>query len=153
MSQNQYINYYVNQAGSGISGFEGIRYQRGHGIFGKFFTESLLPLLKYLGVKAWDTGVGIANDAFKGQNIVGSAKKRLKRTAMEIADDGYAKVKKFAQSGSGKRRRRTKPKTKPTKKKSVLKLKSAKKVQQRRQRKQPKKKRKVTKSKKVQTFF
>ena len=34
MSTMNYASYYVNQAGNGISGFEGVRFQKGAGFFG-----------------------------------------------------------------------------------------------------------------------
>jgi len=51
MSSNPYINYYVNQAGSGIGGFQGVRFQRGQGWFGNLFKNAILPLLNILVLK------------------------------------------------------------------------------------------------------
>ena len=33
----EFINYYVNQAGTGITGYFGIRYQKGHGFWENIF--------------------------------------------------------------------------------------------------------------------
>ena len=49
MPNNPYIDYYTNQAGSGISGFQGYKYQRGHGFFSSIFRNILMPLGKYFG--------------------------------------------------------------------------------------------------------
>ena len=57
---NPYSEYYVNQAGYGISGFSGVRYQRGKGFFGKRFSGALIPLLKFLRPMALSTGYEIA---------------------------------------------------------------------------------------------
>ncbi|XP_074596510.1 uncharacterized protein F54H12.2-like [Brevipalpus obovatus] len=61
---NAYINYYLNQAGSGLSAFEGVRYQRGNGFFGRLLSGAILPALRFLGRKALSTGVDVEFDLF-----------------------------------------------------------------------------------------
>ena len=110
---NPYLEYYSNQAGSGITGFEGYKYQRGHGFFGNLFKTILLPLGKYLGKKALSTGVAIGGDIVNGENFRNSAKKRLLNTGELIISDSLDKMKKInSQEGNGrkKRRKQTKPK-------------------------------------------
>ena len=110
MSSNPYINYYVNQAGSGIGGFQGARFQRGQGFFGNVFKSAILPLLKYFGRKALTTGVDVARDAISGENILDSIKTRGKKTMRNIASDAASRATRFAQTGTGRRgrkRRRT----------------------------------------------
>ena len=127
MTTNSFENYYVNQAGSGIAGFSGVKYQRGHGFFGKIFSGAVLPILKYLGKKALNTGVGIGSDIIQGENLKQSMKKRIKKTGFDIADDAYNKLQNYKQKGSGKRRRRRKriyKKKKTAKKPSILQLKA-----------------------------
>ena len=34
---NPYIQIYNNQVGSGLAAYQGVRYQRGHGFFGRLF--------------------------------------------------------------------------------------------------------------------
>lgn len=115
---NPYMEYYVSQAGSGLTAYSGYRYQRGHGFFGSLW-NILKPLGKYLGKKFLSTGVSIGSDYLSGDNIKESAKKRLKAVGEEVLDDSVIRAKKFIQTGKGKRRRVMKSKkTKRIKKKS-----------------------------------
>jgi hypothetical protein len=119
-SSNPYIQYYVRQAGSGTAGFQGVKYQRGHGFFGSIFRQVLRPLAKYLGNKALSTGVEIGSDYLKGESFKESAKKRLRSTGNSIISDAVEKAKKFTQNGSGKRRRRKNAKKAPKKRSKKL---------------------------------
>ena len=101
----EFTNYYVNQAGTGITGYSGIRYQKGHGFFGKIFSSAVLPILKYLGKKALSTGVSVGADVLQGENLKKTMKKRLKSTGLDIAEDALEKLRNYKQTGSGKRRR------------------------------------------------
>jgi len=101
----EFTSYYVNQAGTGITGYSGIRYQKGHGFFGKIFSSAVLPILKYLGKKALSTGVSIGADVLQGENLKKTMKKRLKSTGLDIAEDALEKLRNYKQTGSGKRRR------------------------------------------------
>src|SRR5260370_36504185 len=105
MSSNPYINYYVNQAGSGIGGFQGARFQRGQGWFGNLFKNAILPLLKYIGPKIIKTGASVATDAIAGENVLQSLKTHGKSTAKDIAGDVGERAARFVQTGKGKRRR------------------------------------------------
>lgn len=115
MSSNPYTTYYVNQAGSGIPGFQGVRFQKGAGFFGNIFQNAILPLLKYFGKKALNTGVDVASDTLGGEKFIDSLKTRANATARNIASDVSDRAMKFAQTGKGKRRKR-RNKNKPTKK-------------------------------------
>ena len=106
MYSNPYINYYVNQAGSGIGGFQGVRFQRGQGFFGNFFRNAVMPLLKYLGPKILKTGTSIASDAIAGENVLQSLKTHGKEAARDIASDVGDRVTRFAQTGTGNRKRK-----------------------------------------------
>ena len=101
----EFTNYYINQAGTGITGYSGIRYQKGHGFFGKIFSSAVLPILKYLGKKALSTGVSVGADVLQGENLNKTTKKRLKSTGLDIAEDALEKLRNYKQSRSGKRRR------------------------------------------------
>lgn len=107
---NPYLEYYTNQAGSGLAGFQGYKYQRGHGFFGNLFNYILKPLGKYFGKQALSTGVAIGQDVLSGENFKESAKKQLKTTGSNVLTDAVGRAKKFAQTGRGKRRRRRKGK-------------------------------------------
>ena len=106
MSNNPYAEYYRNQAGSGLTKYEGIQYQRGHGFFGTLFSSIIKPLVKYLGRKALETGVSLGSDVMKGQNFKESLKSNLKRTGEVMIDDGAKRAKKYVQTGNGKRKKR-----------------------------------------------
>ena len=107
---NPYIEYYRNQAGSGVTVYEGLQYQRGHGFFGTLFSNVIKPLTKYFGKRALETGVKVGSDVLEGEDFKDSLKKNFKLTGNRVLDDGVEKLKKFTQSGSGRRRRRRKPK-------------------------------------------
>ena len=75
--------YYVNQAGNGIAGFSGVRYQKGNVFFGRLFNNAVLPFIKYLGKNVLKTGANIATDLvdsddFSLDNIKDVGKRRLK---------------------------------------------------------------------------
>jgi hypothetical protein len=105
MSPNPYLNYYSNQAGNGLSGFDGIRFQNGNGFFSNIFKSTLLPVLKYLGRNIATTGINVASDAIGGENVLNSLKSRSKQQAKVIADDASKRLTHFAQTGSGEKRR------------------------------------------------
>ncbi len=43
---NPYTRYYVNQVGTGLPGFSGVRIQKGHGWFGRLWSNTMLPFMK-----------------------------------------------------------------------------------------------------------
>ena len=95
--------FYLNQAGSGISPYEGVRFQRDHGFFSTFIKGRLLPILKsvlpYLGKTALDAGLNIAQGVKEGQSFKEASKSTLKRKAFDIAEDGLDQLRK--QTGLG----------------------------------------------------
>jgi len=110
-------DYYVNQSGTGLSGFEGLRYhQVGGSFFGRLFKGAILPLLKYVGKSAVRTGVNVADDILQGKNYKEAIKGNLKETARTMTADAKKRLQK-SQKGEGKRRRRKK--TTPTKSKDT----------------------------------
>jgi hypothetical protein len=108
MNSNHFIAYYINQAGTGISGYSGLKYQKGHGIFGNLLSRIVLPLLKSLGKRTLSTGVNIGSDILQGENLKASMKKRLKTTGINIAEDALDKLKNFEQKGTGNSKSRGK---------------------------------------------
>jgi hypothetical protein len=100
---NPYTNLYVNQAGSGIAGFSGVRYQRGHGFFGRLFSSAILPALKFLGRHALSTGINVAEDFVDGRNLKESAQARFKEGSKVLARDVIERARQ-AQLGSGVKR-------------------------------------------------
>jgi hypothetical protein len=130
--------YYDEQAGSGLPGFVGNRYQRGNGFFGRIFKSAILPLMKYLGKQAVATGADIAQDALDGQSIKESVKKRGREALTTIGTAGVKRAKHFVQTGKGRKRRK----------------KSTKKVKSKRKSKKLKcKKRKVKRKTSIPNFF
>src|SRR5277367_1284114 len=114
---NPYASYYVNQVGSGLPGFQGIRYQRGHGFFGRLFS-SVVPLLKQvlpaLGKRILPSAVGLAQDIIAGENVKQSTLSRLKEAGTNVADEGLD-ILKSKLSGQSRRRvnRKRRAKSKP----------------------------------------
>jgi hypothetical protein len=109
---NPYVEYYKDQAGSGITGFQGVRYQRGYGFFGRLLSKAIYPLLRFLGKQAFNTGVNIASDVYDNKKgWKESAKERFKETGRTIAKAGIDRAKHFQQTGKGRRRRRRTKKT------------------------------------------
>ena len=102
---NPFTAYYETQAGSGLSGFQGQRYQKGNGFFGRLFKGSVLPLLRYLGRQALNTGMGVAEDVAHGDNFGASLRKHLRTVKQTVAKDTLEKLKDIKQSGSGLKRK------------------------------------------------
>jgi hypothetical protein len=96
IKMNPYTSYYVNQVGTGIPAFQGIRYQRGHGFFGRIFS-SVVPFLKNLlpelGKKVLPSAVGLATDIIEGQNVKQSALNRLKQAGTDVAEETIDQIK------------------------------------------------------------
>lgn len=113
--------YYKRQAGNGIAGFTGVRYQKGHGFFGRLLSGAVLPFLKFIGKNALSAGANIARDLvdtddFSLSNIRNKAKARFKESAASAMKTGAEKL----LTGQGiKRRRRNKRRYK----KKVIKVK------------------------------
>ena len=90
---NPYIEYYRVQAGSGLTAYEGVQYQRGHGFFGPGLLKFFSPILKWFGNKAVSTAVKVGSDFLGGKNIKDSLTENLKRTGADMLDEGVAQVK------------------------------------------------------------
>lgn len=94
-------NYYIKQAGNGLplQVFAGTRYQRGNGFFGRFLTSKILPLLRYLGSQALDTGKAIFEDTKN------SAANHVSETVGKIASDAIQHIatRRNKQEGAGRK--------------------------------------------------
>lgn len=100
-----YQDYYLNQVGSGLSVFSGVRRQHGHGFLGGLL-RAAAPLLKQgakrLGRHVLETGVNIAGDMMSGV----PAKRAVKRRVMEkITSEGDKRIKPTVQRKRRIRRR------------------------------------------------
>lgn len=106
-----YDEYYLNQAGGKLPVFQGTKFQRGHGFFGRLF-KFFLPIVKsalpVVGKHALSTGLSIGKDLIEGEKFSNTARKRLKETGANILDEISQKFNK--QSGSGKKRKKRKRK-------------------------------------------
>lgn len=118
-------DYYLNQAGSGMGSFSGVRYQRGDGFFGRFISGTVLPIIKkvlpFLGKTALESGVGVMNDWSKGEELGKSLKRHFSEGANKVADAAEEKVKQLTGSGKRKRGKSVTVKRKIKKKKKVSK--------------------------------
>jgi hypothetical protein len=138
------MSYYIEQAGSGISGYSGSRYQHGYGFLGKIF-KKLKPALKYFGREGIKTASAIGRDLLNGENFIESAKANIVNTGKNIMTDAIGRAEEYVkQNGNGLKRKRVCKKT--VKRRKVAKKKSTKTI------KRPKPKR-VIKRKKVIDFF
>jgi hypothetical protein len=121
-SRHLYEQYYDNQAGSGISVFQGSYGQRGHGIGSTLagLFRSALPMVKRglaaFGKQALNTGLNIASDMADGKSFSDSAGLRARQGIKRLATEGIDYLNNGGQSeqtGSGyKRRRQTRAKRK-----------------------------------------
>ena len=139
--ENPYIDYYLKQAGSGITGYSGSRYHVGNGFFGKIL-KNLKPALKYIGRQGWDAIKSMSSDVINGGNIVDAGRNALVKTTQNVLNDASDKLsqyKKRKQTGGGKRKRRVNTKKHKKRPKTVLKKVT----------KKPKPKRKVYKKRKT----
>jgi len=115
-----HFELYKPQVGSGLSGFEGSRYQRGAGlgnIFKKFYNWILpifkthaLPVIKSgaktIGKEAVKTAANFANDAFDGEDLETSIKHRTNEAFTSIANDVRKQIVEQQQIGGGLKRKK-----------------------------------------------
>jgi hypothetical protein len=121
---NPYMNYYVEQAGSGYAVYSGTRYQNGNGFFGKILKQ-LKPAIKYLGRQGLKTVSSIGRDLLNGENFVESAKSNLLNTGRNIMSDAIDKAEKYAeQTGNGLKRKRVYKRRSTLVKKKIVKKRS-----------------------------
>ena len=143
-------NYYLNQAGNGVplNIYYGSRSQRGNGFFGRLISRAVLPVLRYLGTKAFETGKNMYEDFKSGVDIEDSFKNRGLDTLQTIINDGIQSVRqrgKGIKMGTKKKKRQIKKKCR-AKKPTTIKKRNLKKA-----RKTPRKKR-VQKKKRTTQF-
>lgn len=103
---NSIERYYLTQAGNGIHGFAGVRYQKGNGFFGRILSTAVIPFIKFLGKNVLKAGSNIASDLvdsddFSLNNLKDVGKKRMR----EQAEDAYEKVKNKILNGQGIKRK------------------------------------------------
>lgn len=115
-------SYYLAQAkqtGHGLSGFEGIPYQRGHGL-GSFFRgllRMIVPVaktvgksaIKAIGKEALSAGANIAGDLVRGRDLKQTVKEHGRNAAGNLLTKAGTKL----QTGGKLGKRPTKRKAKP----------------------------------------
>ena len=100
--------YYLEQVGGSLPAYAGVRFQRGHGIFGRLisgiggFMRSLLPAA---GMRAAPSGVGLLQDILAGKNVLESAKNRFVEAGKNVADETLEQLK--TRIGRGRKRRKS----------------------------------------------
>lgn len=106
---NPLVEYYANQAGTGISYFQGSRAQRGHGIgaiLSKLFNSTLLPAFKsgggLLARQGLQSLVDVGTDLLSGENAKQAFNKRTKEALSRSIDELGVRLK---QKGSGRKRK------------------------------------------------
>lgn len=126
-----WVQYFMNQAiqtGHGLDGFQGLPYQRGHGL-GSFFARlfrSILPVakrvgksaLKNVGKEALSLGANVAGDLVKGKQFKDSVEEHGREAAGNLLQRAGRTVKrrKTGQSGGGIGRRSVVSKTRSVQK-------------------------------------
>lgn len=132
---NPYTRYYVNQVGTGLPGFSGIRFQKGHGWFGRLWSNTMLPFIKTflpavqaIGERALPSVAGLAGDIMSGQNVKQSSLSRFKEAGQNMGEEFGEQIKKRFQSGSGRKRKRKSKNIKPVKRIKRTRTKSYKKA-------------------------
>jgi len=106
-------NFFLSQQhGDGISGFEGVPFQRGSGIGSIFrgLLRLILPVaksagktaIKAIGRQALSTGSELAGDVLRGEEIKKSMNKRGRRAVKRLASQAGRKL---SQAGRGRRQK------------------------------------------------
>ncbi|GFV23961.1 uncharacterized protein F54H12.2 [Trichonephila clavipes] len=112
----QYEDYFVNQAGNGLSYYQGQSFQKVYGIGGWFkrLFHSALPFLsrgaKSVGKVVLRTGAQIANDLLEGRNLQESAEERAKETGRILAKKAIKKADDMLGKGKAYKRKKKLPK-------------------------------------------
>jgi hypothetical protein len=100
---NPYINYYLQQSGSGISHFRSVRSQRGEGFFSKILQSAIIPLMRFAGKDLMKATLGVAEDAMGGKDLKQSAKRRFTEAGRELGSEAIKRAKKMvSQDGAGR---------------------------------------------------
>lgn len=105
---NNYNKYYLDQVqyGGELPGFAGVRFQRGHGFFGRlfsgigrFFMKDLLP---NVAKSALPSAINLAQDVISGQNVGQAARSRFGEAGKSMANQTLDTIKsRLNQKGSG----------------------------------------------------
>lgn len=112
----EFEDFYLNQAGNGISFYQGQPHQKGYGIGGWFkkIFRSALPFItrgaKTVGKEVLRTGTQIANDVLEGRNVQESTEMRVKETGKTLAKKALKTADGMLGQGKKYKRKRKLPK-------------------------------------------
>ena len=103
MYQCDWCEFFAQQqGGANWEIYRGIKNQKGYNIFSTYFHRYGVPMLKWIGRKALETGREWVRDVVLHDEPPKKAlKKRLVKTARDAAMEGFDKLEKRIQSGSG----------------------------------------------------
>ncbi|MDI9313018.1 MAG: hypothetical protein QM535_22600 [Limnohabitans sp.] len=102
---NAFEDYYIKQAGNGLHGFSGVRYQKGYGFFGRLLSNAIIPFLKFFGKNALKAGANIASDLVdKDDFSLNSFKESGKQRIKEQGQNMFNTIKERVMSGNGARK-------------------------------------------------
>ena len=123
---NPYVRFYLDQQGRGMSVFRGSPWQMGHGQKGyglgglfRSVARSVMPLVKSgakaLGNIALNSGANFVSDVLAGKNVKQAAKARALEGVKTAKTKAAQRVQRFAQTGQGRARTRSRSTRRPTK--------------------------------------
>ena len=123
---NPYICYYLDQQqGHGMPVFRGSAWQQGYGLGGLFrsVARAVMPMVKSgaktLGKIPLNAGANLLGDVASGKNLKEAVKARGKEAVNVAKNRAVKRLQTYAQTGSGrKRRRKTTVKKRSTRSKS-----------------------------------
>ena len=121
-----YTHYYLEQQGRGMSVFRGSPWQMGHGQKGyglgglfRSVARSVMPLVKSsakaLGNIALNSGANLVSDVLAGKNVKQAAKARALEGVNTAKTKAAQRVQRFAQTGQGRARTRSRSTRRPIK--------------------------------------
>ena len=126
---NPYVRYYLDQQGHGMTVFRGSPWQLGHGQMGyglgglfRSIARTVMPMVKSgakaLGNIALNSGANFIGDVLAGKNVKEAAKARTREAADATKQKAVQRLQTYAQTGSGKRRKKTTEKKRAKKRKT-----------------------------------
>lgn len=106
---NDYLDYYMEQSGSGLGYYSGRRYvpsgQQGDGL-GDFFAAAkpaLMGFAKRAGKKVLSAGAAVLKDVIAGKDVAESAKSAFSEAGMSLLDDTVSRATGQKRKAKGKK--------------------------------------------------
>ena len=126
---NPYVRYYLDQQVHGMPVFRSSPWQLGHGQMGyglgglfRSVARTVMPMVKSgvkaLGNIALNSGANFIGDVLAGKNVKEAAKPRTREAADVTKQKAVQRLRAYAQTGSGKRRKKTIEKKRAKKRKT-----------------------------------